>query len=121
MSSSLNNVKTESIKKESVLQSASSQKAFEFYSSKYDNLLEFLDSILDGMENPEPGLHSWLSKMKSLNFDLFLSILEKQLADNDVDQIIENFAREEGFSLDNIKGEDLHKIKRYITLFQSML
>lgn len=121
MSSSHNNENTKSIKKESQLQQCSSQKAYEFYSSKYDNLLDFLDSILDGMENPEPGLHSWLSKMKSLNFDLFLSILEKQLADNDVDQIIENFAREEGFSLDNIKGEDLHKIKRYITLFQSML
>jgi len=44
-----------------------------------------------------------------------MSILETQLAEN------ENFAEEEGFSLDNIQCEDLHKIKRYITLFQSML
>ncbi len=73
------------------------------------------------METPETGLHSWLAKLKSLNFSLFMSILETQLAENVVDEVIQNFAEEEGFSLDSIKGEDLHKIKRYITLFQSML
>jgi hypothetical protein len=50
-----------------------------------------------------------------------MSILETQLAENVVDEVIQNFAEEEGFSLDSIKGEDLNKIKRYITLFQSML
>lgn len=121
MSSSHSNESTELTRKESVLQSVSSQKAYEFYESKYNNMLEFLDSILDNMENPDEGLYSWLAKLKSINFSLFISILEKKLANNSVNEVIQNFADEEGFNLDNIKGEDLHKIKRYITLFQSMV
>jgi len=55
MSSSHNAEGTKSIKKVSVIQSVHSQKAYEFYESKYKNMLEFLGSILDNLETPETG------------------------------------------------------------------
>ena len=118
MSSSHSNESSELTRKESTLQQCSSQKAFEFYSSKYDNMLIFLDSILKDMANPEEGLHSWLAKLKTINFDIFLSILVKQLANNSVDEVIQNFADEEGFSLDNIKADDLHRLNNTLICFK---
>jgi hypothetical protein len=49
-------------------------------------------------------------------------ILEKQLTTIGVDdEVIQNFAAEEGLSLELIKpSDDLHIIIRYITLLQSM-
>ena len=111
---------TKLTKKESVLKSANSQTAYNFYSSKYDNLIVHFESILAGLKDPSPGLTNWLSKMRVLSFDMFCQILEHQGTDYTADDIINEFAKDEGFSLDIIQPDDLTKIKRYIELFQTM-
>ena len=116
MSLSPINENNDSMPGPSPLQRCEQQTTYKFYESKFHNLIKHVEHIASYAEDVKP----WLNQMKLINFDIFLQINEQEKTELTVDEKMAETAKAENFNLDCIKPEDLHKLKRYYELFQSM-
>ena len=92
------------------------QRTYKFYESSFHNLIKHVEHIASYSEDVMP----WLDSLRLINFDIFLQINDKEKTELSTDEKMEQTAKAENFDLNSIKPEDLHKLKRYYELFQTM-
>lgn len=116
MSSSLSSENINSIPGPSVLMRCEQQTTYKFYESKFHNLIKHVEHIA----SYEATMQPFSERMRMINFDIFLQINEREKTELTVDEKMAETAEAENFDLSRIKPDDLHKLKRYYELFQTL-
>jgi hypothetical protein len=102
---------------ESTLKCCERLTTYRWYESKFNNLKKHIEHIAGYASEVKP----WLVSLQMINFDIFIQLNERERADGlTADEKITQTAEEQGFNLDCIHADDLHKLKRYYELFQKM-
>ena len=93
------------------------QTGYEFYHEKYLNFVKHIFKVSIYYS----GLKDWYHRLEGVEFDVFIQIVGPEIENKTPRQIVEKFAKDENFQIENIKEDDLNKVERYIQLFQVML